>query len=196
MPFAEQLHQVRLKNHADAMEQCALTMTTDAELLTNPAVGTVSRHQILCANRARAPAFPLADQGSDALFVLLETHQFSAEAQIPPEPLGMRAQNWLHYVLSSRAAARRAAVTLEEGFDIFLQHIKLLAPQAFCQQNVATHGQACFDLVNGLLDPYVTEQLHRRLAQGRNTWMDRGAGMALNQQRGNAAPGEEEGGGE
>src|SRR5207302_2992938 len=88
--LAEQLHQVSLEDHTDAMKQARCSMLADAELLTNPAVAAVSRHQKLGANRARAPACPFADRGVDALLILLKCHQFGPEAQIPPEPLGPR----------------------------------------------------------------------------------------------------------
>ena len=169
-------------------------MPTDAELLTDPAVTSVSRHQKPGANRACGGAFPLADRGCDASFILLESHQFGSKAQIPTELFGTRSQDRLQLILSDLATQRRAAVTDEESVDIFLQNIKLLAHQALHHQEVATHVERCFDLVNGLLDPHTAEHLHRGLGQARDTWMDRGARMALDQQRGNASPGEEEGG--
>ena len=169
-------------------------MLTYAKLLTDPAMAAVSSHQKLGANRACAGAFPLADRGHDAIFILLECHQFGPEAQIPSELFGPRSQYRLQHILSNLAAQSRAAVTDEEGVDIFLQNIKLLAHQALHHQEVATHVERCFDLVNGILDPHTAEHLHRGLGQARDTWMDRGARMALDQQRGNAPPGEEEGG--
>src|SRR5260370_13359581 len=91
MLLAEQLHQVGLEDHTDAMKQARCSMLADAELLTNPTVAAVSRHQKLGANRAPAPAFPFTDRGGDALLILLETDQFGPEAPIPPAPPGPRA---------------------------------------------------------------------------------------------------------
>ncbi len=78
--LAEQLHQVGLEDHTDAMKQAPCPMLADAELLTNPAVAAVSRHQKLGANRARALACPFTDRGRDTLLILLECHQFGPEA--------------------------------------------------------------------------------------------------------------------
>src|SRR5260370_36823414 len=53
-----------------------------------------------------------------------------------------------------------------------------------------------FDLSNRLHDPDRTEQLHRARGHADGTRRDRGARMALDQQRGYAVPGEDEGSGQ
>ena len=95
-------------------------MLLDTQLLAYPAVAAIGSHQKPSANRAYSSAFPLADRGRDAIFILLEGHQFSPEAQIPTELVGTRLQNGFQQVLSNLAASRRAAVTDEEGVNIFL----------------------------------------------------------------------------
>jgi len=163
----------------------------DAELLAHPALAAVSRHQKLGANRACVPAGSFTNRGGDALPILLERHQFGPEAQIPAELFGSRSQHRLQHILSNSAARHRAA---KEGANIFLQAVKLLTNQALHQRQVAVLGDRWFNLANGRLDPNETEYLHRARSKARGTRMNRSTGMALDQQRGNALPGEEEGG--
>src|SRR5258708_12753691 len=90
------------------MKPARCSLLADAELLTNPTIAAVSRHQKLGANRARAPAFPFADRGGDTLLILLETDQFGPEAQIPPQPPRLRAQHPPQPILSNGTAWHQA----------------------------------------------------------------------------------------
>ena len=188
IPLAEQLHQVGLEDHTDAMKQASCSMRADAELLADRAVTAVSGYQKLDTHCTRVPAGALADGGGDAIFILFEGHQFGPEAQISTELFGPRSQHRFQHILSNGTALRRAGISHEEVANIFQVTVELLAHQALHQQGLAAQGDRWLGLANGLLDPHTAEQLHCARSKADGARMNRGAGMAFDQQRVNAMP--------
>ena len=163
-------------------------MRADAELLADRAVTAVSGYQKPGAHGTRVPAGALADGGGDAIFILFEGHQFGPEAQISTELFGPRSQHRLQHILSNGTALRRAGISHEEVANIFQVTVELLAHQALHQQGLATQGDRWLGQANGRLDPHTAEQLHRARSKADGARMNRGAGMAFDQQRVNAMP--------
>src|SRR5262249_45393967 len=124
MSLAEQLHQVGLEDHADAMEQRAFSVPANTQQFPNATVCAVRCDQVLGANNTLVSTFPFAYRGCDTMLILREGDQFSPKTQFATKLFGPGAQDWFQQILRNLAASRRACVTYEERFNIFLQHIK------------------------------------------------------------------------
>src|SRR5258708_1139719 len=105
----------RSATSSEASEVSAvLSRTRRPGVRADAGVGGGRRQQNVGEKGGYGPGFRRGDRGRDAIFILLERHQFGPEAQIHTEMFGLRSQDRLQQILSNLAAPRRAAVTDEE----------------------------------------------------------------------------------
>jgi len=102
--------QVSLEDHVHPVLEDAGSVAYDPQRLAHRTVGSIRADQVLRAYRLLVSVGSIANEGRDAIIILIERHELGVESDIGAEPRGAGSQDRLELILIAGRRRRRTEV--------------------------------------------------------------------------------------